>query len=446
MALLLLADAEPGISFLGAVPEILFLASLAGVLAIGALSNESESAFSTGIVYLAMGAAAAVLLPLIGVQHLDLRRDHEVLEILTDVTIAVAVFATGLRVRRASPRRWRTVGFLLVVTLPLTAAAIALFATEAMGLSAGAALVLGAALAPTDPVLAGDVGLGPPGESDDEPRAQAALTAEAGGNDGAAMPILVLGLLLARDGGDTGGLGAWLTADVLYALAVPIVVGILGGLLAAEGFRWATRRGLIATDFPAWAAVATALFLYSSAELLGGYGFVAAFVGGLAFRRRRYESPARRRMHDGAGGAEAVLVLAVLLLVGSSLALDGLGRPGLQGWLLAPLIVFVLRPAFALLALFGSGMPHRERLYVAWFGVRGVAAVNYTTAAIGTGLLATGEGETVLWTAIAVMLFSVVVHGSTSTVLGRLLLRPAEQAANAGRRAARAGGHAVEGR
>lgn len=426
----LLADAEPGISLLGAVPEILFLAALAGVLAIGALSNESERAFSTGIVYLAMGAVAAVLLPAIGVQHLDLRRDHEIVEILSEVTIAVAVFATGLRVRRASLRRWRTVGLLLVVTLPLTAGAIALFASAAMGLSAGAALVLGAALAPTDPVLAGDVGLGPPGESEDEPRAQAALTAEAGGNDGAAMPILVLGLVLARDDGATGGLGAWLIADVLYALAVPVAVGVVGGIAASGAMSWGVERGLIARDFPAWAAVATALLLYSSAELLGGYGFVAAFAGGLALRRRRYEDEARRQLHDGAGGAERVLVLAVLLLVGSSLTLDGLGRPGLEGWLLAPLLIVVLRPAFALLALVGSGMPRGERLYVAWFGVRGVAAVNYTTAALATGLLATGEAETVMWTAIAVMVVSVVVHGTTSSALERRWLR-------AGRRAPR---------
>nr|WP_282599990.1 cation:proton antiporter [Patulibacter sp. SYSU D01012] len=394
------------------------------------MSNESERAFSTGIVYLAMGAIAAVLLPAIGVQHLDLRRDHEIVEILSEVTIAVAVFATGLRVRRASLRRWRTVGLLLLVTLPLTAGAIALFASTAMGLSAGAALVLGAALAPTDPVLAGDVGLGPPGESEDEPRAQAALTAEAGGNDGAAMPILVLGLVLARDDGATGGLGAWLTADVLYALAVPVVVGVVGGIAAAGAMRWGVERGLVARDFPAWAAVATALLLYSSAELLGGYGFVAAFAGGLALRRRRYEDEARRQLHDGAGGAERVLVLAVLLLVGSSLTLDGLGRPGLEGWLLAPLLIVVLRPAFALLALVGSGMPRGERLYVAWFGVRGVAAVNYTTAALATGLLATGEAETVMWTAIAVMIVSVVVHGTTSSALERRWLRAGRRAAH----------------
>ncbi|MGX6449527.1 cation:proton antiporter domain-containing protein [Patulibacter sp. S7RM1-6] len=431
-----LADADPGISFLGAVPEVLFLAALAGALAIGALSNESERAFSTGIVYLAMGALAAVLLPALGVQHLSLRRDHEIVEILSEVTIAVAVFATGLRVRRAPLWRWRTVGLLLAVTLPLTAAAITLFATQAMGLSVGAALVLGAALAPTDPVLAGDVGLGPPGESEDEPRAQAALTAEAGGNDGAAMPILVLGLVLARDDGATSGLGTWLTADVLYALAVPIVVGIVGGLAAIGAMRFGVQRGFIATDFPAWAAVATALLLYSSAELLGGYGFVAAFVGGLTIRRRRYEDEARRELHDGAGGAERVLVLAVLLVAGSSLTLDGLRLPGLEGWLLAPLLLLVLRPAFALLALVRSGMPRGERLYVAWFGVRGVAAVNYTTAALATGLLAADEAGTVLWTAIACMIVSVVVHGTTSSALGRRWLRPDRPASGGGRRPA----------
>jgi NhaP-type Na+/H+ or K+/H+ antiporter len=382
-----------------------------------------------------MGAVAAVLPPWLGIQHLDVVRDHEVLEVLTDVTIAVAVFATGLRIRRVPLYRWRSVTLLLALTLPLTAAAIALFASTAMGLSVGAAVVLGAALAPTDPVLAGGVGLGPPGESEDETRGQGALTSEAGGNDGAAMPILVLGLVLARDDG-LSGLGSWLLEDVVYAVAVALAVGVVGGLAAASGFRRAAERGLVDRDFPGWAAVATALLLYSGTELLGGYGFVAGFAGGLAFRRRRYESEARRRLHDGAGDAERVLVLAVLLLVGSSLTFDGLGRPGLAGWLLAPLLILVLRPAFALLALVGSGMDVRERLYVAWFGVRGVAAVNYTTAALATGLLAAAEAEVVLWTAIAVMIVSVVVHGTTATALTRRLLTPGERAGGAAASAA----------
>jgi NhaP-type Na+/H+ or K+/H+ antiporter len=419
----LLADAEPGISVLGPVPEVLLLLSLAGVFAIGALTHEGERAFSAGIVYLAMGAAAAVVLPLIGVQHLDLARDHAILEVVSSVTIAVAVFSTGLSLRRAPLRRWGTVALLLVVTLPLTVAAIALYASVAMGLSAGAAIVLGAALAPTDPVLAGDVGLGPPGESEDEPRARAALSAEAGANDGAAMPLFVLGLVLARDHGALSGLGDWALTDLLYGTVVAVVLGVAGGWGASSGFAWARDRELLATDFPAWAAVATALLLYALAELAGAYGFLAAFAGGMAFRRREYEAPANRRLHGGATSAERFLVLAVLLLTGSALTLDGLAVPGLAGWLLGPLLVLVLRPAFALVALVGSGMPRRERLFVAWFGVRGVAGINYTTAAIALGYLG-GEGETVLWTALACVIVSVVVHGVTSTALTRRLLGP----------------------
>src|SRR6185295_19778802 len=108
---------------------------------------------------------------------------------------------------------------------------VALFGTAVMGLSLGAAIILGAALAPTDPVLAGDVGVGPPGdEEEDEPRI--ALTVEAGLNDGLAFPFVFLGAYVATDGG-TGWVGEWLTADVLYAVLAGVAIGAAGGYLIA---------------------------------------------------------------------------------------------------------------------------------------------------------------------------------------------------------------------
>lgn len=417
----MLADAAPGITSPGEIPAVLLLVALAAIGAIGALSHEQERHFSASLVYLGMGALGALIVRPLGIDPFRLLTEHETVEMLTDVAIAVAVFATGLRLRRASPRRWRTVALLLLVTMPLTAAAIALFGAFAMGLPLAAAIVLGAALAPTDPVLAGDVGLGPPGTSEHQPRARGLLTAEAGANDGAAMPLLVLGLALAQDGAGAGTLASWLAADVLYALLVAIAWGALAGWAAAAAFHAMRRRDLLDGGYEAWAAVAAALLLFAVAELIGGYGFVAAFAGGIAFRRREYESDANRRFHDGAGRAETVLELAVLLLLGSALTTSGLGEPGLAGWLLAPLLLLVIRPLTALLALVGSGVPRRERLYVAWFGVKGVAALNYAVIAAASGALG-DDAPVVLWTAIACVIVSIAAHGLSATAVTRRLL------------------------
>ena len=108
--------------------------------------------------------------------------------------------------------------------MPLTMAGVALFASQAMGLTLGAALLLGAILCPTDPVLAGDLGVGPPGD-EDEHEPNFALTAEAGGNDGLAAPLVLLGVFVAEQGG-TDWIGEWLVADVLYACAAGLVIGV----------------------------------------------------------------------------------------------------------------------------------------------------------------------------------------------------------------------------
>lgn len=423
-----LASAGTGIEVLAPFPVLLGLVAVAALVAIGALSHERKRPFSAALVYLAMGVIGAGLLRALGLRPLDLVGDHLLIERVTDVAIAVAVFSTGLRVRKGPQRRWATLGLLLGVTLPLTVAAVAVYATSAMGLSAGAAIILGAALAPTDPVLAGDIGLGAPGDSDEQARARGAITAEAGANDGAAIPLLTLGLIVAEDRWPGDALG-WLATDLAYAIAVSLLVGTAVGWGASKAFVEMRRRDFLDPGFEAWASVALAVLLFALGESVGGYGFLAGFCGGLAFRRQAEEHRAPRHFHDGATTTENALELAVLLLLGSSLTIDGLGHPGLGGWLLAPLVLLIVRPATASLALIGSGLPLRERVYIAWFGVRGVAALNYTAAAAATGALATGETQTVVWTAVACVIASMVAHGTTATALARRLLGPTERAA-----------------
>jgi sodium/hydrogen antiporter len=404
-------------------------AVLAGAVAV---AHEHERAFSASIVYVALGALGAVAMAVLGIAPLDPLRDHAVLERLSELALVVAVFSSGLTVERhVSRRSWRSIATLLAVVMPLTIAAIAAFGMVAMGLSSAAALLLGAVLAPTDPVLAGDVGLsGPGGEVYGEPRLS--LHTEAGFNDGLASPFVVLGLYAAGHGG-TGWLGTWVLADLLYGAGVGLLLGAVAGTGAAWLLARCRARGLLdaATDAPV--ALALVLAVYGGVELVGAYGLLAVFAAGFAFRRYEFDHEINHGAHAGADGAGTVLELAVLLLLGSMLTGDGLGVPGLAGWLLAPLVIVVIRPALVLATTPRGLMDGPGKLFLGFFGVRGVAALFYAAVVAGAHVLEPREERIVVWTTVVVVVVSIVVHGLTAAPLTRRWLAPA---AHAGRDAA----------
>ena len=370
--------------------------------AVGAMSHEHERAFSASLIYLGLGALAALAIQLLDVEWLNPLDDAKLIEHVAEVALIFALFSSGLKLdRRLRWREWGSVARLLGIAMPLTMAGVALFASQAMGLTLGAALLLGAILCPTDPVLAGDLGVGPPGD-EDEHEPNFALTAEAGGNDGLAAPLVLLGVFVAEQGG-TDWIGEWLVADVLYACVAGLVIGVANGWAAAWSVHWLRDRELLAPAFDGYHAVATALITYGLAEVAGGYGFLAVFVSGLAFRRYERGHELNGRVHAGAEQVEKFMELAVILLLGSLLSSTGMGEPGWAGWGLAVVLLVVIRPLAVLLSLLGGNVETGPgRAFVAWFGVRGVGTLYYAATVVTGGSLAGGEEEVVVWTAIAV--------------------------------------------
>ena len=389
--------------------------------AIGALSHQEERAFSASIIYLGLGLLAAAALSLLGISAIDPIGDAAVIEHVTELALIVAVFSTGLAVeRRLSWQGWRSIAGLLGIVMPLSIAAVALFGVLVMDLSLGAAIILGAVLAPTDPVLAGDVGVGSPGDTlEDEPRFN--LGTEAALNDGLATPFVLLGIFVAEEGG-TGWLSEWLAADLIYGTLLGGVLGAIGGrLIGGLAVRLRNARMLDERlDF--YFAIPTVLVVYGATQFLGAFGLFAAFCAGLAFRRYEFEHEYNRHVHDGAEVVEKFGELVVILLLGSTVTITGLEAPGLSGWLLVPVLLFVIRPALVMALFSRSRMNVRERLFVSWFGVRGVATIYYSMVVVGAGVLAAGEEATVLWTAIVCVMVSILLHGVSATPLIRRLL------------------------
>ena len=423
---ILLTAAERGFSFADVYPIGLLFCGLAIFAAVAALSHQHERAFSASIIYLGLGAVAALAIELLGLRWIDPIEDAELIEHMSELAVIIALFATGLKLDRPFTRlAWAGVGRLLIVAMPLTIAGVAAFGHLAIGLPLGAALVLGAVLAPTDPVLAGDIGVGPPGE-EREHEPNFSITGEAGLNDGLAFPFLFAGLFILQPGG-TGWVGEWLLADVIYALGMAVALGAAigygGGALAV---RLRDRR-LLAARFDGWLAIPTVLVIYGAAEVAGAFGFIAAFVGGLAFRRYERSHDLNASVHEGAEVVEKLGELVLVLLVGSMITVAGLEVPGLSGWLLVPALLLLIRPLSVGVAMLGSAIPPRERLFVAWFGVRGVGSIYYAAIAASAAQLSDPDAQLIFWVAIAVVVVSIVAHGVTAAPLGRRLLPPEDE-------------------
>lgn len=412
--------ASPGFSFADTYSLGILFGGLALFVAIWSLSSQGKRTVTPAVVYLLLGGAAAAGLHLTGVELLDPIQDPEVIERLAEVSVIIALFAAGLRIdRRLGLRRWRSTILLIGIVMPLTIGAIALFANALMGLSLGAAIILGAALAPTDPVLARQLQVGPPGEGD-KTESHFALTSEAGLNDGLAFPFVFLGIFVASESG-TGWLGEWFAADVFYGIGVGLAVGAASGYGVGFGADWLRRRDLLSEEFDGWVALAAVLVIYGVTEVAGAYGFLAAFAGGLAFRRYEFDHESHHRVHSGADLVENITELAMILLLGSTITVVGLEAPGLWGWLLVPALIFLIRPVAVLGSFIGSPVPLRQRAFIGWFGIRGVGSFYYAAVAISSGALTLGESSTIYWTIIACVGVSIILHGLSARPAARNL-------------------------
>jgi NhaP-type Na+/H+ or K+/H+ antiporter len=413
--------AGPGLDWADPYAVGLVVLGLSLLAAVGALSHEHDRAFSASLIYLTLGLGAAVVIELTGIEWISPIDDAELVARLSELAVIFALFSTGLQIDRPlGLGRWLSTVRLLGVTMPLTIAGVALFAMVVMDFPLAIAILLGAALAPTDPVLAGDLGVGPPGEHD-EREPNFAITSEAGLNDGLAFPFVILALVLA-EGADAASLATWFAADVVYAVVVGVGMGLGAGRLLAAVIVPLRSRRLLRSEFDAWLALGCVLLLYGSTELVSAYGFLAVFVGGLAFRRYERGNDVHGGVYVGADAASKLGELAVLLLLGSLVTLAGLAEPGLSGWLLGLTLLFVIRPIAVLIAFARSRLAFRERLFLGWFGVRGIGSLYYAAAALSLDVLSRREEADVFWTVGVAVLLSVVLHGITGTHLSRRLL------------------------
>jgi NhaP-type Na+/H+ or K+/H+ antiporter len=362
-----------------------------------------------------IGAGALAFSALPGVPPLP--QDYpETTERLTELVVIVALTGAGLKLDRPLGwRSWNMTWLLLAVAMPLSILGIAWIGREWLALSLAAAVLLGAALAPTDPVLAGDVQVGPPGTGEEDD-VRFHLTAEAGLNDALAFPFVHLALLFALAGGwpSAGEWGQWVLVKVIWKLGAGVVVGwLVGKALAWVIFHVPNRAGLAQTR-EGFVALGITFTAYALTEAAQGYGFLAVFVAALAIRGAERGHEYHQRLHEFTDQIERLLMMVLLVLFGGALAGGLLAEIGWREALAVAAFLLVVRPLASLVALAPAAGSLAERAAIGFFGIRGLGSLYY--AAYALSALDWGEDGDRVWSLLGLtVLVSVLIHGLTVT-------------------------------
>lgn len=406
-----------------------------------------RSPFTSSIIYLAVGLFLGPTV--LNIFYFDPLTESALLEVATEVALLISLFSVGVKMPvPVTLARWTPPLRLAWVSMTITVGMIAAFSYFLLDLPLGAGILLGAILAPTDPVLATDVQSRHPGDND---QLRFTLTCEAGMNDGTAFPFVMLGMgMLGLHELGEGGL-RWVLMDVIWATLAAIAIGAVAGALMGHlgwKLRGREQKHEVLDDLVGLGLIAVVYGLSVSAD---AWGFLAVFFAGVALRQTEL------KLARAAGikpdqlnadvseptdltatpdpnpppivSAEALVFkehlerLSELTLV---LLLGGMLFNEIWNWRTIGLALFVFvvaRPVSVVVGLLGTDMSWRIRGMSAWFGVRGIGSIYYLMYAIQHGLPEDMARDMIQLTLVVVTL-SIVVHGaSVKPMMGRFWRR-----------------------
>ncbi|MBE9225181.1 sodium:proton antiporter [Phormidium sp. LEGE 05292] len=368
---------------------------------------------SFALIYLIVG----ILLGPYGTNLIQLRPDANFLEKLTEFVVIVSLFSCGLKMNRPlNPIAWGSTVRLIGLLMPISIFAIAFIGHFLLKMDWGPAILLGAILAPTDPVLASEVQIA---DLEDQEELRFGLTSEGGLNDALAFPFVYFGIHSLKDSNWDNWFKQWVAIDLVWAIAA----GIIMGILVPKAIVWIDKRlqefrpvDVLMEDFVALSII---FLTYSLTEVVNGYGFLAVFIAGI-IAQRSYHNPEKRLSQlEFTERIEKLMEVGTILLLGSILRLPQLVQFAGQGLLVAVLLIFLIRPVGAWLSTIGGGYPQISRYLFGWFGIRGVGSLYYLCYAFGEGLK-DNLGEQIAWITYIVIVISVMLHGVSSTPLMKL--------------------------
>lgn len=334
----------------------------------------------------------------------------KLVERATELIVIVSLMGGGLKIERVIAwKSWNVTWRLLGIAMPLTIGMVMLLGQHWLGLGLATALLLAGSLAPTDPVLAGDVQIAHD-ENEEEAEAKFALTSEAGLNDALAFPFIHLAIAIAAAGSLTGAvLTHWALDDIAWKLGAGLVFGATLGRLIGWIIYRMPAGGALSKTGDGFIALGATLLVYAATEFVHGYGFLAVFVAGLTIRRSAQGHDFNKRLHDFAEESERLLMMLLLLLFGGMLAAGLLDDVGWTEFAFAAVMLLVIRPLAGWISLIGVPRPRLERAIIAFFGIRGLGSVYYLSYGFNH---ADFEQQHILWGTLGLIIAaSILMHG-----------------------------------
>ena len=390
-----------GISFAEAL--LLFGGLLAVVAALSGVMKGTVLSASVLSVALGFGLAAAGVV--------DVEATDEAVVELIELALILTLFSDGMFVERELLRsHWGPTARALAIAMPITMGLLALAAKVLFpDLSWAEAFLLGAVLSPTDPVVTSAVVTSRLVPS----KVRHTLNLESGLNDGLALPFVLFFLVLASPGGDAAAEAAKLAGEAAVGAAIGAALGIAAGRL-----HFALPGGGITQRYEGIYAIGFALFAFGLAEVTIGNGLIAAFVCGIAMGASEREVP--QGFVEFAENASAILQVLTFFVFGGLIFATGFHHD------VPPLVVFVIfallvaRPVAVMLSFLRTGIPHSEKLFMAWFGPKGVASMLFALFVFKSDVAAR---SLIFDVAAIAIIASIVAHGLTDTLGAQWLAR-----------------------
>ena len=394
---------------------LLVLGLFTGLINRAAYASEPLIALVAGVL---IGPAALGWLDLSAIGN-----QQVILEQASLVTLAVALVGVALRLPVGFiTNNWKPLALLLGLVMPLMWIASGLLIYVLLGIPFLVALLIGAIVTPTDPVVSSSIVTGDVAEENLPGRLRYLISAESGYNDGLALPFVLLPLLLlTRSSGD--GLSYWLVHVILWEVVVGAAVGILMGYAAGKLLVWAETKRTTAHTSILSISLALALSVLGITELIGVNGVLATFVAGTAFNVVGSSDTREQREHVQ-DAITRFFDLPVFVLLGMALPWEGWFELGWVGLVLAAAVLLLRRPpvTLALSSLIAPVKGRKDALFLGWFGPLGAAALYYAAFSVReTGL------EEVWVVGSLLICASVLAHGVSATPLTKLYDRTSRQ-------------------
>lgn len=344
----------------------------------------------------------------------------DVIKKIAEFVVIVALTNAGLKITNPfSWKSWEYSFWLLLITMPVTIVASAWLGWWVLGLAPASAVLFGALISPTDPVLASDLQTTRPSQ-DDHSKTRLALTSEAGLNDGLAFPFTYFAILMASEGLDyTNWIVDWFLVEFLYKIIAGVILGWVVGWLLYKLIFTLTSSNQQSKISRGILSLALTLMPYAVTEILGGYGFIAVFIAACAFSNSEKNIMHMDSLHHFTEEIEQIFVAFLFVIIGIYAAANIGDLLNGQIIFIALLIIMIIRPVGGWLALVRSDLNNFEKFVISFYGIRGVGSIFYLTYALSKTEFADAQILTKL-TAVTIIL-SVFIHGiSAATIQEKL--------------------------